>query len=243
MKRFYKLVSKSKTDNGWSVDLDGRTVKTPMKAELTIPTEALADAIMAEWSAQEDVIDPETMPLTQLLSTQIDRIQNQREALRGEVLKFLDTDLICYRAPDHEDEPETVREQAKRQAEIWDEWTAWFADKFNAELQTTIHIAALRQHEDAHKATADFVDALDDAHFTVLQMTVPLAGSIVLAMAFVDGALSAEKLLAAARVEENLKDEIYNAEFYGRDPMQKEKDAAILRDLNAAEKYLKLLKS
>ena len=243
MKRFYKLVSKSKTDNGWSVELDGRPVKTPIKAAMLMPTEALADAIMAEWSAQEEVINPEAMPLTQLLSTQIDRVQNQRDALRGEVLKFLDTDLICYRAEMDEDAPESVREQAKRQALVWDEWTKWFAEKFGIELKTTTHIIALRQDEAAHEKTAEFVDGLDDAHFTVLQMSVPLAGSIVLAMAFVDGAISAEDLLAAARVEEHFKDEIYNAEFYGRDPMLEEKDQTILRDLKAAEEYLKLLKA
>jgi len=78
MKRFYKLVSVDAVRNGFEIQLDGRNIKTPMKNILSAPSRKLADAIMAEWAAQDKEILPDTMPLTQILSTRIDRVSNER---------------------------------------------------------------------------------------------------------------------------------------------------------------------
>lgn len=53
-KRFYKEVKTREADdgNGWTVMLDYRTLKTPSKRPLKLPTLALAKAIAAEWEYQ-----------------------------------------------------------------------------------------------------------------------------------------------------------------------------------------------
>lgn len=53
-KRFYKQVTTRKADdgNGWTVMLDYRTLKTPSKKPLKLPTLFLAKAIAAEWEYQ-----------------------------------------------------------------------------------------------------------------------------------------------------------------------------------------------
>ena len=53
-KRFYKKVTTREADdgNGWSVMLDYRTLKTPTKRPLKLPTLSLAKAIAAEWDFQ-----------------------------------------------------------------------------------------------------------------------------------------------------------------------------------------------
>lgn len=53
-KRFYKKVSTREADdgNGWTVMLDYRTLKTPSKRPLKLPTLALAKAVGAEWEYQ-----------------------------------------------------------------------------------------------------------------------------------------------------------------------------------------------
>ncbi|HOO80905.1 MAG TPA: ATP12 family protein [Alphaproteobacteria bacterium] len=236
MKKFYKLVSVHQEVSGWAVHLDSRPVKTPLKKTLLASSETMATAIQEEWAAQGETIDPETMPLTQILSTQIDRVSEQRAAMSAELLKFLDTDLICYRAP--KDQPAG---QAEKQAESWDRWLTWFEDKFDCALQTTTDLAALKQPAAAHTAVQTKTDALDDARFTALQLVVPLSGSLVLGLAFIEGAITPQEIYNAARVEEHFKDEIYNAEKYGRDPLSEKKDAAMLRDLEAAAAFLNLL--
>lgn len=235
MKRFYKLVSTHKEPQGWSVHLDGRPVKTPLKEILLAPSEGLADEIVREWAAQEDEITPEDMPLTQILSTQIDRVTHQRAEVTALVCKYLDTDLLCYRA-----EPEPPG-PAQKQAEIWDPWLDWFEKHFGTKLETTTGLAALVQPKAAHAAVQKTIDGLDDARFNILQLVVSGSGSLVLGLAFMEGVVTPDHVLTAARVEEHLKDEIYDAEKYGRDPMFEKKDAALLRDLQAARLFLEKL--
>ena len=51
-KRFYTDVAVGEADGGFTILLDGRSVRTPKKLPLVVPTRALADAIAAEWAAQ-----------------------------------------------------------------------------------------------------------------------------------------------------------------------------------------------
>lgn len=53
-RRFYKAATTREADdgNGWTVMLDYRTLKTPSKRPLKLPTLALAKAIAAEWEFQ-----------------------------------------------------------------------------------------------------------------------------------------------------------------------------------------------
>ena len=71
-KRFYAAASVAAQASGFAVVLDGRPVKTPGKAALVLPAQALADGITAEWAAQGERIDPATMPLTRLANTTLD---------------------------------------------------------------------------------------------------------------------------------------------------------------------------
>ncbi|MEM7680047.1 MAG: ATP12 chaperone family protein, partial [Pseudomonadota bacterium] len=109
------------------------------------------------------------------------------------------------------------------------------------ELKTTNGLTALTQPESAHSAVKAHIDALDDAQFTALQIAVPAVGSLILGLAFTNQNIDAKGIFDSARVEEHFKAEIYNEEKYGPDPAQEQKDKALLKDLEATEKFLKLL--
>lgn len=237
MKRFYKLVSINKESNGWSIHLDGRPVKTPLKTLLLAPTEAMATLIQQEWSAQEKSIIPESMPITQILCTQFDSVRTQRPAMTAPLLKYLNTDLLCYHAGD---EPPG---QAEKQHESWTPWLTWFENHFGTALKTTDGLTALEQPEPAHTAIKKYVEALNEEKFTIFQLITPLSGSIVLAAAFIEGAITPNEIFTATHVEEHFKDKIYNAELHGIDPLQEKKDAAMMRDLEAATQFLNTLKN
>ena len=66
-KRFWKEARVVRGDTGYTVELDGRPVRTPAKSLLTLPGRKLAEAVAAEWDAQDDVINPATMPVTRRL--------------------------------------------------------------------------------------------------------------------------------------------------------------------------------
>ena len=79
MNRFYKQAAAVPTDAGFGVALDGRPIRTPVKALLNLPTRALADAIAGEWNAQGDKIDPRAMPLTGLANAAIDKAEGSNK--------------------------------------------------------------------------------------------------------------------------------------------------------------------
>src|SRR5690349_6222473 len=98
MKRFWKEVSVDREGDGWSLKLDGRPVKTPARATLVVPTEALAEAIADEWREVEETIDPRAMPLTGLANAAIDRVAPERQAFADGLASYAESDLTCYRA-------------------------------------------------------------------------------------------------------------------------------------------------
>ncbi len=234
MKRFYKLVSVEKGDNGYNILLDGRAVKTKSKANLSCLNEDIANQVMQEWAEQGENIIPDSMPFTQIESTRIDRVSVERNAMSANILKYLDTDLICYIAASPE---ELIAEQERK----WAPWRKWFDEKFKCTLKTTSALAAIKQDPRAHEAVAQYTNGLDDAHFTILQIVAPLSGSLILGLSFVEGASTADDVLAASYVEEHFKDTLYDAQKYGRDPLLEKQENAAIKDLNAAQKYLSFL--
>jgi len=234
MKRFYKLVSTQKADGGYLIMLDGRPVKTALKNELLAKNEALANALVLEWSGQEEEIVPDTMPFTQILSTKIDRVSHEREAIQDYLFKYLDTDLLCHRT----DQPPELNAS---QEEVWGPYLEWFEGKYGHALETTYGLSALNQPHQAHEAVQQEIKAMNDDIFTVLQLIVSACGSIVLGLAAINERATAEEIYTAMRVEENFKAKIYNEEFYGGDPAQEAKDKATQEDLKAAMKYLSLI--
>lgn len=234
MKRFYKVVSTDKCDGGYSVCLDGRPVKTQSKQMLCAPNEGIASAIMEEWAQQEDVIIPDTMPFTQILSTKIDRVSVERDAIFSNMLKYLDTDLLCYQVS----EPEELRQ---RQEDQWRPWLKWFQTIFGEELLTTTSLNALQQPEKAYDAVKQYIKNLDDDHFTILQVVTNVSGSLVLALAFLHKAITPQKMFDACYIEELFKDTLYNAEKYGQDPILEKQQKAAMLDFETSAHYLKLL--
>ena len=97
LKRFYKEASAIKTDDGFTVALDGKPVKTPGKRDLVVPLEVIAEAIVAEWQEQGETIDVPAMAMLRLAATAIDRVAVNRAEVDAVTLKFAETDLLCYR--------------------------------------------------------------------------------------------------------------------------------------------------
>lgn len=233
MKRVYKLASHTKTEDGYVLQLDGKTVKTPLGAPLAAPARALADSIVAEWAAQGDDVVPDSMPMTSLLNTAIDQTRN-RDAITKSLLKYLDTDLLCYRVK----QPE---ELARRQKEVWDRWLTWFDEHFESPLEVTFGLDALSQDADTHKQIWNYLEALDEFYFAILQVVTSLSGSIVLGLAFLEHEATAEDVYNAAELEEIYHSELAGEDVHGSDPVQERRQAAMKRDLAACTQFLELL--
>lgn len=229
MKRFYKEVEWAEAENGFEVLLDGRQVKSPAKRALVLPSQKLAEEVAAEWAAIEDEIDPQNMPQFSLAVTVADRVTPQRGDLLTEMVRYGLNDLICYRADSDE-------RLISRQAEQWDSWLGWAAEQHHIHLKTTAGIMPLTQDSANHDRLMAAITPLDDWRLGALVRATSLGGSLILGLAFVARALSADTLFSLSFL-----DELYQGELWGQDEEAVSRQAHIKDEFQAAETFLALL--
>jgi chaperone required for assembly of F1-ATPase len=229
VRRFYKEVAYRKEEEGNLLLLDSRPIKTPAGHKLFVPTPALAEAIAAEWRAQGEEVLPETMPLSQLAITGIDRVAKERTALIFEVMKFAHTDLLCYRADGQSD-------LAARQEMHWGGLLEWAALALDAPLTATRGITHIQQPEASLLALGKHVEALSVDRLTGVQSLTAATGSLIIALAVAHGKLSGDEAYKLSQLDED-----YQIEQWGEDPVAAKRRAALKRDIEAAARYLELL--
>lgn len=195
-KRFYKTAATEPLGDGWTIALDGRTIKTPARAGLVVPTRGLADALAAEWNAQADHIDLAALYLTRLANVAIDRAGETREELADEVARFCETDLICHIA----EEPEDL---IALEEGHWAPVREWAGDVLGVNLVTTEGVRATPQPDASLDAAREYALGLDDFRLTGLVYACALYGSALLAMAVCEGALAADEAFEMSRLDES----------------------------------------
>jgi chaperone required for assembly of F1-ATPase len=229
LRRFYRQVETGAQNNGFSVLLDGKPVRTPARRELALPNGELASAIAAEWDAQQERVDPDSMRLTRLATTAVDLMPTRRDDAVAEAAGYAGTDLLCYRAVS----PESL---AMRQAEAWQPWLDWAELQYDARLVAAAGVMPAVQDPVAVRALRTAIERLEDWRLIGLHAAVTATGSLVLGLAMERGALAADEAFAAAAL-----DELFQIEQWGEDAEQSAQHARLRADLAAAEQFLRLL--
>jgi len=229
VKRFWKDVIVAKEDGGWGVALDTRPVRTPARAPLVVPTEALSHAIADEWRGIAGEVDPRAMPLTGLANAAIDRVAPERQAFAAGLARYAEADLACYRA-------HGPRGLVERQEESWDALLAWARRRFDVDFATTCGIVHVEQPAATVDRLAHALAALDPFRLAGLSPLVTIGGSLVAALAVVEKAITPEAAWDAVSVDER-----WQLEQWGAD---QEAEAALgnkRRDFMAAARIVGLL--
>ena len=228
-KRFYKQASVAPVDDGYTIALDGRPIKTPAKAALTLPSKALADAIADEWAAQGETLDLQAMTLTRLANVAIDRTPESRTDLAEEFQRYAGTDVTCYLA----DAPTELRD---RQEKAWGPWREWAGRELGVVLVPVMGLMASPQPQASLDAVKAHALGLDDFRLTALTWACSLFGSAVLALAVEQGALTAQDALKASLVDED-----WQIEQWGEDAEAQQVRAARGRDAAALQLWFEAL--
>ena len=231
MKRFYKDVQVIEQHDGLAVGLDGKIIKTPGRTPILVPHTRLAYAIADEWRAQDGEIRPHTMPMMQLAATVIDHFPVYRPAIEATILRFAETDTLCYRA-----EPHQPAELVALQHAVWDPLLDWLAQHHGATLATTLGILPIRQAEEAMQTLARIVSAMDDWRLGAFQCAAASSGSFVIGLALVEGRIDADEAFAAAELESG-----FEIDRWGEDGEATARRAVVAADLNAARRFRDLL--
>lgn len=229
MKRFYREVSVMPGEQGHAILLDGRPMRTPARQLLTTPSAPLAEAIAAEWREQDETIRPDTMPLTRLASTAIDRMPAQREAAIDELIAYTDTDLVCYRAA----APFAL---VQRQQHVWQPMLDWVSDTYRVRFAVTTGMVPVAQPAPVRDRLRGAIEQLGDWPLVGVHAATTALGSIVLGLCLLHGRLDAEAALAAS-----LLDELFEIERWGSDVEAERRHEVLWRDVTGAARFLRAL--
>jgi chaperone required for assembly of F1-ATPase len=198
---------------------------------LIVPSAALAAAIAEEWNAQQGEVRPETMPLTRLSTTTVDRVAPQREAIVLQTANYAGTDLVCYRAT----HPPAL---AARQQAVWQPLIDWAVLRYDAPLTVTTGVIPLSQSAVSLRALATAVAEQDDFALTALHVATAACGSLVIALALLNGYLDAAGAFAASQLDES-----FQIDAWGEDAEQARHRRALAADIEAAARFMALLRA
>ena len=170
------------------------------------------------------------MPLTRLAATAKDRVGAGRRGVIDVALKFAETDLLCYRA-------EAPQELAVSQQMRWQPLLDWAADTLGARLLVTAGVSPVAQPQAALHALGASVDALDDMELSVLSTVTAATGSLIIALALVEGRIGADEAFDISQVDES-----FQISRWGEDAEAEDRRRRLRADIRAAADFLGLLR-
>jgi chaperone required for assembly of F1-ATPase len=221
VKRFWDRAEVAEEEEGLAIRLDGRPVRLPGGAPLRVASRPLAEALAGEWQAaggeKGGEMSPESVPLTRLVGTAIERIAPDPAPTVDAIAAYGGSDLLCYRAED----PRLAEEQAA----AWNPLLDWAALNLDAPLRVTAGIMPVPQEPEALSALRRAVAAQPPIALSALGVAVPALGSLVLGLALAAGRLDAEQAYGLATI-----DETFQERLWGQDA-----EAAARRERIAAE--------
>ncbi|HEU0066827.1 MAG TPA: ATP12 family protein [Sphingomonas sp.] len=231
MKRFWKDVTVGpQADGGRGILLDGRPVRTPGRLPLLLPTDALAALVAEEWRGVEGDVAPRAMPMTGLANAAVERIPAEHDRFAAGLARYAEDDLLCYRAH----APDAL---IARQADAWDPPLAWALARYDVHFAVTRGIVHVAQPAATIARIAEAVAAFDAFTLAALSPVVTITGSIVLALALVEGAMTPAAVWQAAHVDED-----WQTEHWGEDAAAAAAMAAHRAEFDAAMRFLAALR-
>jgi chaperone required for assembly of F1-ATPase len=228
-KRFYTSAGVAEAEDGFSITLDGKPIKTPSGKVVVAPRQEIAEAIAAEWQAQGETINPLTMPLTRFANSVVEAVVERTDTVTDDVAKYLGTDLLFYRAG----HPEAL---IAKESAHWDPIVFWAAETLGAHFMLSEGIMHVRQPDTAI-AAARAAFPKNPWSIAALHVVTTLTGSALLALALSHGVRDPDQIWAAAHVDED-----WNIEKWGIDEEVAARRASRLVDFRAAVQILNALK-
>jgi chaperone required for assembly of F1-ATPase len=194
-KRFWKEAAVVEIDDGFNVTLDGHAVRTPSKAPLNIQYRKIADQIAEEWMAQQEEVDPATMPATRMVNSVIDKVSVNFEAIVEMLTEYAGSDLICYRSL-------SPQELIAEQEALWDPLLEWSATSMNAPMASANGVMFVAQDESSVDVYRQRLKGMNNYQLAGVHDLITISGSAVIAIALITNHLTPDQAWAAATVDE-----------------------------------------
>jgi len=151
------------------------------------------------------VIEKAKVTLEQELQYADNLAQEMREKIIADILSFVDTDVLFFRA----EYPDNL---IKKQNEKWNPVLEWFATEYGVEPKITSQITPPRQDKKLAKAIGDEVRKMSGRELIAFSKTAGGFTSLILALAVMKRHISVDDAFALSRL-----DELFQNEMWGED--------------------------
>ena len=214
MKKFWKKIEiRQSSSKKFHLLLDNKKLTTPMKKELVLPSEILVNEVLREWDQNSDNINIDDLVFYGVLSTAIDKVNLKKDAYVNDIIDFIDTDLICYRA-------ESPNDLIALQNKIWNPILLLIEKYIDVKIKVFKGVMPSNQDQKVHTEIKKLMSNLSDVQISVLHRITNLIGSIFLSLCILK-----KDLLKEDAFECSFLDELWQAQNWGH-----EEDALIKRN-------------
>jgi len=226
-KRIFDKAEVVEQEQGFTVTLDGRTVKTPARRDLILPTQKLGHSIALEFNNQSEKIDPKTMPATRLANTVIDGIADNPQPIAEDIMRFIAADQLFYRAGAPE-------ELMARQRAAFDPVLDFIETKFSCHFEIGETLTFITQKRESLSPLRHYINAIACPFILGgLHAITTLTASGLIAIALKEVALDGDKAWEIAHLEED-----WTAEHWGEDEEAMARRAYLHREFDAAFDFI-----
>jgi len=214
MKKFWKKIEiRQSSSKKFHLLLDNKKLTTPMKKELVLPSEILVNEVLREWDQNSDNINIDDLVFYGVLSTAIDKVNLEKDAYVNDIIDFIDTDLICYRA-------ESPNDLIALQNKSWNPILLLIEKYIDVKIKVFKGVMPSNQDQKVHTEIKKLISNLSDVQISVLHRITNLIGSIFLSLCILK-----KDLLKEDAFECSFLDELWQAKNWGH-----EEDASIKRN-------------
>ena len=164
-----------------------------------------------------------------LISTSLDKIIDDRSSYIDDILNYIDTDLICYRA-------ENPKELVELQKNKWDPIILLIEKYIDAKVNVFDGVLPKKQHATVHDRLNNLINQFDIFEISVLHRITNITGSIFLSLCVLKKDISKNEVF-----ESSFLDELWQAENWGFDEETSQKRNEISIELNKSIFFLNCL--
>jgi ATP synthase F1 complex assembly factor 2 len=228
LKKFWKQATIGEEEDGYSVLLDGRPLKTPAGLPVRIPLnrKTLAVLTAVEWEMQDQVLKSYSLPLTSIVMRSLDSLKSEaiREGVIDNLMGYVHTDAVCYQ----QEYPESF---VKLQQEYWQPIIDWVNQKYSVNVKTTSSILRVEQPAEVVRKFRETILGYDEFSLAAFEKVVLRTKSFMIGLALVEREISVDFATMAARLEVHHQiqkwGEVEDAHDVDREDLQRQLGSAV----------------
>ena len=226
MKKFWKNVEViESSENLFQILLDKKHLKTPLKKDLIFSNYKIAKETALEWDFDEEEINTDNMIFYGLMSTAIDKIHSDKRSYVNNIVSFINTDLICYRA-------EGPNDLVELQNNLWNPIISYIGENIGATLDTFIGVMPSKQSEETFIKVENLINSI-----SVLYRLTNLTGSIFISLSILKGHVAKDKAFKLSFL-----DELWQVANWGVEEEAAIKRSKILLELNRIISFIEIIR-